>query len=498
MSPKCSLANSAILRSRQQASNPNMPRTASSFNANVRAALSNRVLQEALGGLDGGLVARRRAAVAGLSDFEALRDQAQSIRDQTLDDLATHLETFERNASAAGSAVHWASTAEEARSIILEICQKASARLVIKGKSMVSEEIALNAHLEAAGIKTVETDLGEYILQLRGEMPSHIIAPAIHLTQDDVEADFRRHHTHLPVDRTFAAAADLVAEARGIMRETFLSADAGITGANFLVAETGSTVIVTNEGNGDLTQTLPRVHIVLATIEKVVPTLAETAVLLRLLARSATGQDMTAYTTFATGPKRARDPDGPEACHIVLLDNGRTNLLAGQFRDVLRCIRCGACMNHCPVYQAIGGHAYDAVYAGPIGAALTPALAGLEASRDLPQASTFCGRCEEVCPVKIPLVTLMRQWREQDFSTGLTPARQRLSLRIWRYVAMRPRLYQAVTRLAVAVLGAKGRARGHLKHVPFGGNWTRTRDLPAPHGRTFQQLWKKAGRGVPR
>lgn len=469
-----------------------------SFNANVRAALSNRALQEALGGLDGGLVARRKKAIDGVADFQALRDQGTAIRDHTLDTLDHHLETFEKNATRAGSVVHWASTAEQAREIILGLCQTANARLVTKGKSMVSEEIALNAHLQAAGIETVETDLGEYILQLRGEMPSHIIAPAIHLTQDDVEADFRRHHTHLPKDRKFGQAADLVAEARGIMREKFLAADVGITGANFLVAETGSAVIVTNEGNGDLTQTLPRVHIVLASIEKVVPTLADTAVLLRLLARSATGQDMTAYTTFSTGPKRDSDPDGPQECHIVLLDNGRTELLAGKFRDVLRCIRCGACMNHCPVYQAIGGHAYDAVYAGPIGAALTPALGGLENNRDLPQASTFCGRCEEVCPVKIPLVTLMRQWREQDFEKKLTPARQRLGLLAWSTVAKRPRLYQLATLFSIAVLGAMGRSKGHFSKLPFAGGWTGTRDLPAPKGRTFQQLWKETKRGVPR
>ena len=468
------------------------------FNANVRAALSNRTLQEALGGLDGGLVARRRAAVRGVADFEALRVQGQAIRDRTLNTLDEHLETFERNAVAAGSTVHWAATADAARAIILDLCQKAGARLVTKGKSMVSEEIALNAHLQAAGIETVETDLGEYILQLRGEMPSHIIAPAIHLTQDDVEADFRRHHTKLAPDRTFAQAADLVAEARGILREKFLSADVGITGANFLVAETGSAVIVTNEGNGDLTLSLPRIHIVLASIEKVVPSVAETAVLLRLLARSATGQDMSAYTTFATGPKRASDPDGPEQCHIVLLDNGRTDLLAGSFRDVLRCIRCGACMNHCPVYQAIGGHAYDAVYPGPIGAALMPALDGLENKRDLPQASTFCGRCEEVCPVKIPLVTLMRQWREQDFVTKLTPARQRFGLKLWSTVSRRPRLYRLASRFLVAALGAWGRSRGHFSSLPFAKGWTRTRDLPAPAGRTFQQLWAETQRGVPR
>ena len=477
---------------------PSMRAHKTSFNANVRAALSNRTLQEALGGLDSGLVARRRAAVDGVADFGALREQGKAIRDRTLDDLAHHLETFERNAIRAGSVVHWASTALQAREIVLGLCQKVGARLVTKGKSMVSEEIALNAHLQAAGIETIETDLGEYILQLRGEMPSHIIAPAIHLTQGDVEDCFRHHHTHLPPDRQFADAASLVAEARGIMREKFLSADVGITGANFLVAETGSTVIVTNEGNGDLTQTLPRLHIVLATIEKAVPTLADTAVLLRLLARSATGQDMAAYTTFSTGPKRIADPDGPQECHIVLIDNGRTELLAGQFRDVLRCIRCGACMNHCPIYQAIGGHAYSSVYPGPIGAALTPALQGLEQNRDLPQASTFCGRCEEVCPVKIPLVTLMRQWREQDFAAGLAPPRQRLSLNAWSYAAKRPRLYRFVTRFAIAMLGAVGRSRGHFRHLPFAGRWTRARNLPAPQGRTFQHLWEDTTRGVPR
>lgn len=471
---------------------------ANSFNANVRAALSNRTLQEALGGLDGGLVARRRSAVGKVPDFEALREQGKAIRNSTLDNLGEYLELFERNAITAGSQVHWAATAAEAREIILAICQKAGARLVVKGKSMVSEEIALNSHLQAAGIKTVETDLGEYILQLRGEMPSHIIAPAIHLTQNDVEADFRRHHTSLPPERTFADAASVVAEARGILRQTFLNADVGITGANFLVAETGSCVIVTNEGNGDLTQSLPRVHIVLASIEKVVPTLNDAAVLLRLLARSATGQDMAAYTTFATGPRRQSDPDGPNACHIVLLDNGRSELLAGQFRDVLSCIRCGACMNHCPVYQAIGGHAYSSVYPGPIGAALTPALSGLEASRDLPQASTFCGRCEQVCPVKIPLVTLMRQWREQDFERGLPPLRQRLGLRLWSAIAQRPRLYRFTSRFGIAVLGALGRARGHFKYLPFASSWTHTRNLPAPHGRTFQQLWKETQRVVPR
>ena len=468
------------------------------FNLRVRTALANGTLQEALGGLDGGLVARRAFAVAALPEFETLRDEGRAIRDRTLAALDTHLESFERNAIAAGSKVHWAATAAEANAIILDILDASGAKRVTKGKSMVSEETGLNHDLEAAGVETVETDLGEYILQLRGEMPSHIIAPAIHLTQQDVEADFRRYHTGKPADRVLDDPATLVAEARSILREKFLSADAGITGANFLIAETGSTVLVTNEGNGDLTQSLPKTHIVLTSIEKVVPTLAEVATLLRLLSRSATGQELTAYTTITTGPKRRADPDGPDACHIVILDNGRTELLASGYRDVLRCIRCGACLNHCPIYKSIGGHAYDSVYAGPIGAALSPALGGLETHRDLPNASTFCGRCEEVCPVKIPLVTMMRQWRAEDFASGTQPWRHRSALAIWSAVARRPRLYHMLARFGVAFLSTLGRKNGFFRRMPLLGAWTATRDLPSPQGRTFQQLWSESERGVPR
>lgn len=468
------------------------------FRSNVRAALADRALQEALSALPGGLVARRAAARAALPEFDDLRDGAREVRDRTLADLDVYLEAFAEQAQAAGATVHWAADGAEACRIVLGICEEAKAGLVTKGKSMVTEEIGLNRYLESAGIEVVETDLGEYLVQLRGETPSHIIAPAIHLTEADVEDLFRRHHTHLDRNRTFETPADLVAEARGIMREKFLSAGVGVTGANFLVAETGSAVIVTNEGNGDLTQSLPPVHVVVASIDKVVPTLEDTALLLRLLARSATGQEMTAYTTFATGPRRAGDPDGPEACHIVLVDNGRTGLLAGEMREVLRCIRCGACMNHCPVYTAIGGHAYASVYAGPIGAALTPGIVGLAASRDLPNASSFCGRCEEVCPVRIPLVSLMRQWRRRAREEGLAARSQTWGLAIWSFLARRPRLYHMCARFAAAGLGAFGRRRGAYRWLPFGRGWTATRDFPAPQGRTFQQLWSESERGVPR
>jgi L-lactate dehydrogenase complex protein LldF len=468
--------------------------TTQRFRENAATALADDGLQRALAGLPGGLVAQRRAAVERLPEFEALRTEGRDIRDHTLANLDLYLEQFETNATRAGSQVHWAATATEACSIVAEICTAAGAKLIVKGKSMVSEEIGLNAHLERQGFEVVETDLGEYIIQNRGETPSHIIAPAIHLTQSDVEADFRRLHDHLPEDRIFRDAADLVAEARTILREKFLAASVGITGANFLVAGTGSSIIVTNEGNGDLTQILPKIHIVVASIEKVVPTLNDAATLLRLLARSATGQDMTAYTTLATGPRRTGDLDGPEACHIVIVDNGRSDMLASEMREALRCIRCGACMNHCPVYNAVGGHAYGWVYPGPIGAVLTPALLGIAQTAHLPNASTFCGACETVCPVKIPLVQLMRAWRTAGHNSGGGT----WSLAAWAFAARHPRLYHTASRFAAATLAALARSRGSFRWVPFARGWTRHRDLPAPQGRTFQQLWSETKRGVPR
>ncbi|MFM1816798.1 MAG: putative oxidoreductase subunit with NAD(P)-binding domain and ferridoxin-like domain, partial [Pseudomonadota bacterium] len=344
------------------------------FRARAQQALADKRLQTALGGLRGGLVAQRTAARQRLPEFDAYRTTARDIRDRTLAQLDHHLETWERNAVAAGAKVHWAATAESARETVLAICKAAGARTIAKGKSMITEEIGLNAHLEAAGLEVVETDLGEYLVQIRGETPSHIIAPAIHLTPADVEADFRRHHPELPQERVLDTPAAMVAEARHVMRDAFARADVGITGANFLVAETGSSLIVTNEGNGDLAQSLARVHIVVASIDKVVATLADLSVLLRLLARSATGQECTTYTTLSTGPRRGGDPDGPEAYHVVVLDNDRSALLGTELREALRCIRCGACMNHCPVYEAVGGHAYGWVYPGPIGAVMTPAL----------------------------------------------------------------------------------------------------------------------------
>ncbi len=470
-----------------------MDSTSRQFKDNAHRALQDAQLQRALGNVRHGFVAKRAAARDNLPEFEALRDQAKAIKEHTLAHLDLYLEEFERKVTDAGGHVHWAPTAADARAIVLGICRLAGARTVTKGKSMISEEIALNAHLEAAGIKAVETDLGEYLIQLRQEPPSHIIAPAIHLTKDMVEADFRNSHTHLDGDRVLEEPSQLVAEARAILREQFLAADVGITGANLLIAETGTSVIVTNEGNGDLTQTLPRVHIVTASIEKMVPTLEDADAILRVLARSATGQEFTTYNTFSTGPKRPDDPDGPDEYHVVLLDNGRSEMLGGEFHDMLRCIRCGACINHCPVYSAVGGHAYGWVYPGPMGSVLTPSLIGIDEAGHLPNASTFCGRCEAVCPMRIPLPKMMRHWREREFDKGNTPRAYRLGLSLWAQVARRPRLYQALTGIAMPLLARLAGRKGRFGSVPLAGGWTRYRDMAAPQGRTFQQLWRRQG-----
>jgi len=468
-----------------------MDQTSAGFKESAVTAMANAGLQRALARAKPHFAHRRQAAVDALPEFEALREVAKDIKNHAIANLDYYLETYAASVEAAGGVVHWCSTAEDARQAVLGICHAAGARTVTKGKSMVTEEIHLNDFLEANGITPVETDLGEYILQLRHEPPSHIIAPAFHLNREDWEASFRLAHTDLPADRVFRERRDLLTEARGKLREKFLAADVGITGANFLIAETGSSVIVTNEGNGDLTQTLPRVHVVVTSIEKVVPTIEDTLSLLRVLARSATGQDMSVYTTFSTGPARAGDPDGPGEYHVVLLDNGRSGMVGTEFQDMLRCIRCAACMNHCPVYGLVGGHAYGSTYPGPMGAVLTPMLTGIEAAGNLPNASTFCGKCESVCPVKIPLPNLMRHWREREFERHFTPPAMRYGLAFWAFFAKRPALYRIGTRLAALAMGWAGRKKGRFGWLPLAGGWTKARDFPAPEGDTFFALYSK-------
>jgi L-lactate dehydrogenase complex protein LldF len=468
-----------------------MHTTSPAFKDNARAALADAGLQKALANARSGFVAKRARAVAALPEFEALREQGRDIKNHTLAHLDFYLDTYAKAVEAAGGTVHWCETADDARRTVVEICRSVGARTVTKGKSMIAEEIGLNDHLAASGIEPIETDLGEYIIQLRKEPPSHIIAPAIHLNREDWIEAFREKHTELPAGRAFAERKTLIDEARTILRSRFLAADVGITGANMLIAETGSSVIVTNEGNGDLTQTLPKVHIVIASVEKVVPTLEDACTILRLLARSATGQDFSTYTTFSTGARREGDHDGPSAYHVILLDNGRTSMIGTEFQDMLRCIRCAACMNHCPVYGAVGGHAYGWVYPGPMGSVLTPSLIGVDQAGHLPNASTFCGKCESVCPMKIPLPKMMRHWREREFERHLTPSAARFGLGVWAWFARRSWAYRLASRLGIGALGLMGRKRGRFGALPLAGGWTGGRDMPAPEGETFHARYRR-------
>ncbi|MGH8325053.1 MAG: LUD domain-containing protein, partial [Steroidobacteraceae bacterium] len=337
-------------------------------------------------------------------------------------------------------------------------------------------------------------DLGEYIIQLRHEPPSHIIAPAFHLSKEQVAETFRAAHTALDPARSLEERNALVQEARTVLRRSFESADAGITGANFLSAADGAAVIVTNEGNGDLTRLLPKTHIVVTGIEKVVRDTNDVAVLLRALTRSATGQPISTYVSVMAGP--AGETGGPSSFHVVLVDNGRSKLIGTEAQDVLRCIRCSACINHCPVYGAIGGHAYGAVYMGPIGAALNPGTIGVAETGHHANASTFCGRCEEVCPVRIPLPGMMRHWREREFERRLAPAPLRYGLGFWAFFASRPALYRFMTDLAARALHLAARGKGRFAWAPFAGGWTRYRDLTAPEGATFQSRWRSRSGAV--
>ncbi|RVU32222.1 LutB/LldF family L-lactate oxidation iron-sulfur protein [Neptunomonas marina] len=460
------------------------------FKENARIALHDVDLQKALGNLKAGFPTKRAAAIERMPEFDSLRDEAMQLKNHIIENLDLYLEQFEENVTKQGGHVHWARTSDDACKTILDICRQVGAKTVTKGKSMVSEEVNLNEYLEANGVTPVETDLGEYILQLRGDHPSHIIAPAIHLNLEDVTEAFHEHHGR----PRSSDPAVLMQEAREMLREKFVAADVGITGANFCVAETGSTIIVTNEGNGDLTQTLPKTHIVITSIEKVVPTLEDMTLFQRLLARSATGQEFTVYNTLSTGPRRADDQDGPENFHVVLVDNGRSEMVGSEFQDMLRCIRCSACMNHCPVYGSVGGHSYGWVYPGPMGSVLTPKMIGIEKAGLLPNASTFCGKCESVCPVRIPLPKLMRHWREDEFSKHLSPKAARWGLGGWAFFAKRPSLYRLLSKGANRALRLMAGKKGRVTKLPLAGGWTDWRDMPAPSGKTFMEQYKQQQR----
>ncbi len=453
----------------------------------AREALHDPLLRPALARLKTHFGAGRAIAAQRYGDFEALRVAGRDIRDYAITHLDTLLETFEASVNARGGTVHWARDAAEARQAVLDILRETDAKTVTKGKSMVTEEIALNPFLEANGVVPVETDLGEYIVQLRHEPPSHLIAPAFHLSKEQVAESFRAAHTELDPDRSLVERNTLVQEARQVLRRQFEAADAGITGANFLSAAEGAAIIVTNEGNGDLTRLLPKTHIVITGIEKVVADMKDVSVLLRLLPRSATGQPISTYVSIMAGP--VRETAEQKNFHVVLVDNGRSKLIGTEAQDVLRCIRCSACINHCPIYGAIGGHAYGTTYMGPIGAALNPGMTNVAEAAHPMNASTFCGRCAEVCPVMIPLPKIMRHWRAAEYAQGLAPKSITFGLGVWAFAAKRPTLYRFGASLMARLFKLLGPG-GTVLALPVLKGWFAVRDFPAPQGKTFHEQFR--------
>lgn len=456
------------------------------FLAATKEALGNQKLQSALSMLSDTLGQRNKDAFAELKDSSLLRDRARAIKDATLAELDRHLETLEASVQRRGGQVHYADDGADACQIIARIIRAAGGRHVVKSKSMTTEEIHLNHALEAEGFHVVETDFGEYILQVAGQRPSHLVAPAVHLRVPQVAEILSRDAGEaLPED-----PEQLAAYARRTLRKEFARADVGISGANFAVAETGTVVLVTNEGNGRLTTSLPRVHIAVLGMEKVIPRLADLPVFLKVLARAATGQKLSIYTSLITGARQPGELDGPDEFHLVVLDNGRSRILGGPLRESLFCIRCGACLNACPIYRNIGGHAYGGVYAGPIGAVLTPLYSGLADHHHLPHASSLCGACQAACPVKIAIPEMLVQLREQLHSEPTQSSRVEAAIyRLWAATMRRPRLYRLATWLATRTVGRWKRGSGWISHLPGLGGWTGVRDFPAPAHERFRDWW---------
>jgi len=422
-------------------------------------------------------VKRDRMAQA-LPEWETLRETAAAIKAHTLSRLGDYLEEFERRATALGAQVHWARDAAEHNAIVLKHLQDRQVKRVVKSKSMLTEECHLNPFLERHGIEVVDTDLGERIVQLAGEPPSHIVLPAIHKKKEDIGALF---HKHL---HTAAGATDpnyLAEAARQHLREKFMNADAGITGVNFAVAETGGFVVCTNEGNADMGVSLPKLHIACMGIEKLIPRAADLGIFLRLLARSATGQPITAYSSHFHGPVAGGE------LHIVLVDNGRSAILGNDdYRRSLNCIRCGACMNTCPVYRRSGGHSYETTVPGPIGSILAPAR-DAKTFAGLPLACSLCGSCTDVCPVKIDLHHQLLTWRGEIGRRGLLPWSKRLPMKALAFVLRRPRLYAFAGRMGRMIISVTPRWLLYNRL----NTWGRQRDLPPVPAHSFRELYAR-------
>ena len=436
--------------------------------------------------------------------WDGWKDQAREIKVHTIEHLDYYLDLLDKNVTAAGGHLHFAKDADEANEIVAHIVRTRNIKIVTKSKSMVSEELGLNPVLEAMGVQVWETDLGEYIIQLAEETPSHLVAPALHKSKEDVAALFSEK-LGIPYDEDIYHMA---ATARMVLRDKFMEADLGISGANFVVAETGTLVIITNEGNGRLCTSAPRVHIGITGMEKVIPSMQDLSTFLRLLPRSATGQRITSYVSMTTGPRRSEDEDGPEEFHLILVDNGRSKLLADPaLRESLYCIRCGACLNICPVYSRIGGHAYGWVYPGPIGAVVSPMLVGLPKAKELPQASSLCGACREVCPVNIDIPKMLLDLRKKtaespDSSLRSAPETERILARLYAKLMSSPRLLKMAVKFGrftqklermtpvFSPLTQDGKWIRNA-HIPILSRWTRSRDLPTLPKQTFHELWEK-------
>jgi L-lactate dehydrogenase complex protein LldF len=455
------------------------PLTESTFAERARAQMAKPFLRQAVPRATDTAVRDLRARFAG-HDYDALRERGREVRSRTTADLPGLITQLADALVANGVQVHHAADAAAARDHIRRICADADAKRVVKVKSMATEEIALNPALEADGLEVTETDLGEYVVQLDGDRPSHIIAPIIHKTRAEVRESLSRvAGRELPDD-----ASELTGFARERLRDAFMDADVGISGANFGVAESGTIVLVTNEGNGRMCTSLPRVHISLMGVERVVPTMDDLSVLLPLVTGAGTGQLITSYVSMISGPRRDPEPDGPDEMHVVLLDNGRTALLGTEFEDVLHCIRCGACQNVCPVYRQVGGHAYGWVYGGPIGAVLTPLFRGTAAGGELPLASSLCGACDDICPVKIPLHDLLLRLRRVRATGAGAPFSERLAANMWAWAWSSPLRYRIVASLARTTMRLMVRFGGVPTSGPVGA-WARGRAVPMPSARPF-------------